>query len=78
MMQELNVKKNQKLKMSNPSDFPAMSKNPIKKPRDVTNYIAAAKKNQWINHVKKCSKVHKVDFKTALVLATKKYKNKRK
>jgi hypothetical protein len=64
--------------VSNPIDFPKSPNNSSNKPRDVTNYIAAAKKNKWIKHVKKCSKVHKVDYKTALALATKKYHNKKK
>lgn len=77
-MQEVNVKKNQKLKVTNPIEFPSSINVTAKKPRDVTNYIAAAKKNRWIKHVKKCSKVHKVDYKTALALATKKYHNKKR
>lgn len=72
-MSESIVKK-MKLKMTKPSEFPISTEIVTKKSRDTTNYIAAAKKNKWIKHVKKCSKEHKVDYKTAMAIATRKYK----
>lgn len=40
----------------------------IKKKRDPANYIKAAKKNQWIKHVKKIGKKQNISYKEALKL----------
>lgn len=42
-----------------------------KKKRDPTNYIKAAKKNQWIKHVKNIGKKSNISYKEALKLCKK-------
>lgn len=68
------IVKKVKLKMTEATNFPANTTE--KKNRDPSKYIKAAKKNKWINHVKKCSSEKNVRYKEALALAKKSYRKK--